>query len=104
MNRSKQPIFLCEVLYRNVARRCLSKVAPMELADSKLNAPRTAVLILSLYLVLGAAPGFAQATYSMTVGPPTVDANGVKYYPVKSVYQGSQQQTVRVLNPTNPVP
>ncbi|MGC1582342.1 MAG: hypothetical protein WA766_12725, partial [Candidatus Acidiferrales bacterium] len=38
----------------------------------------------------------------MSVGTPTVDANGVKYYPVKSVYQGSQQQIVRVLQPTNP--
>ncbi len=40
----------------------------------------------------------------MTVGTPTVDANGVQYYPVKSVYQGSQQQIIRVLRPTNPAP
>jgi hypothetical protein len=33
-----------------------------------------------------------------------VDANGVKYYPVTSVYQDLQQQIVRVLEPTNPVP
>lgn len=38
----------------------------------------------------------------MTVGPPTTDANGVKYYPVTSVYQGSQPQTIRVLEPTSP--
>ena len=41
---------------------------------------------------------------SMVVGTPTVDANGVKYYPVTSVYQGSQPLTVRVLEPTNPAP
>ena len=39
----------------------------------------------------------------MSVGTPTVDANGVKYYPVISVYQGSQQ-IIRVLQPTNPAP
>ena len=39
----------------------------------------------------------------MTVGTPTVDANGVKYYPVKSVYQGCQPETIRVLEPTHPV-
>ena len=40
----------------------------------------------------------------LSVGTPTVDANGVKYYPVTSVYQGSQQQIIRVLEPTNPAP
>lgn len=45
----------------------------------------------------------APPTTSMTVGTPTTDANGVKYYPVTSVYQGSQQQIIRVLQPTNPV-
>ncbi len=40
----------------------------------------------------------------MSVGTPTVDANGVQYYPVTSVYQGLQQQVVRVLEPTNPAP
>jgi len=39
----------------------------------------------------------------MSIGTPTVDANGVKYYPVTSVYQGSQQQIIRVLEPTNPL-
>src|ERR1700734_4176176 len=39
----------------------------------------------------------------MTVGTRTVDANGVQYYPVKSVYQGSQQ-IIRVLQPTSPPP
>jgi hypothetical protein len=32
-----------------------------------------------------------------------VDSNGVMYYPVTSVYQGSDQQIIRVLEPTNPV-
>ena len=41
---------------------------------------------------------------SMTVGTPTVDANGVKSYLVTSVFQGSQPLTVRVLEPTNPAP
>ena len=48
---------------------------------------------------------FAQTgNVPMSVGTPTVDANGVKYYPVKSIYQGSQQQIIRVLEPTNPPP
>src|SRR5215472_12561899 len=41
---------------------------------------------------------------SMSVGTPTVDANGVKHYPVTSLLQGSQTLTVRVLEPTNPAP
>jgi len=59
-----------------------------------------------LWLVAAGAPSArAQgAPASLTVGTPAVDANGVKYYPVSSVYQGSQQQIVRVLEPTNPVP
>ena len=39
----------------------------------------------------------------MVVGSPSVDSNGVMYYPVTSVYQGSDQQIIRVLEPTNPV-
>ncbi|MFZ0690993.1 MAG: hypothetical protein WAM68_14260 [Acidobacteriaceae bacterium] len=39
----------------------------------------------------------------MVVGSPSVDSNGVKYYPVTSAYQGSDQQIIRVLEPTNPV-
>src|SRR5512146_2389613 len=42
------------------------------------------------------------STYSMAIGSPTVDSNGVKSYPVWSIYQGSQQQIVRVLEPTAP--
>ncbi len=68
-------------------------------------------LILALATWFGVGTGissaFAQSTSlppTMTVGPYTVDANGVKYFPVTSVYQGSQQQIIRVLEPTNPAP
>jgi len=44
------------------------------------------------------------STGSMTVGAPTVDANGVESYPVTSVFQGPQSMTVRVLEPTSPAP
>ena len=69
---------------------------------------RTRVWLAPLFLGLGLllAGGMsarAQNASSMTVGTPTVDANGVLYYPVSSVYQGLQPQTVRVLKPTNPV-
>ena len=43
-------------------------------------------------------------TTSMLVGTPTVDANGVKSYPVTSVFQGPQPTIVRVLEPTSPAP
>ena len=43
-------------------------------------------------------------TGSMTVGAPTVDANGVKSYVVTSTFQGPQSMTVRVLEPTSPAP
>jgi hypothetical protein len=43
-------------------------------------------------------------TTSMIVATPTIDANGVKSYPVTSRFQGSQPLIVRVLEPTNPVP
>jgi glucose/arabinose dehydrogenase len=43
-------------------------------------------------------------TTSMTVSQPTVDSNGVRYYTVTSIYQGTEPLTVRVLEPTNPAP
>lgn len=46
----------------------------------------------------------AQGTSSMLVGAPTVDQNGVRYYPVRSVYQGYREQIIRVLQPTHPTP
>ena len=63
-------------------------------------------LTFVLFLVAMTTPAaFAQSgTPPMTVGTPTVDANGVKYYPVSSIYQGSHQQIIRVLQPTNPAP
>ena len=41
---------------------------------------------------------------SMSVGAPTTDVNGVKRYPVTSVFQGPQPTIARVLEPTNPAP
>jgi esterase/lipase superfamily enzyme len=41
---------------------------------------------------------------SMSVGTPLTDANGVKYYPIRSTYLGSQRLAVRVLEPTAPAP
>jgi hypothetical protein len=41
---------------------------------------------------------------SMMVGAPTIDENGVKYYPVTSIYQGIRPLIVRVLEPTRPAP
>ena len=43
-------------------------------------------------------------TTSMIVGAPSVDANGVRSYPVTSLFQGPQSTIVRVLEPTNPAP
>ena len=63
--------------------------------------------LISVLCLVGLTPSttFAQSgAPPMWVGTPTVDANGVKYYPVKSVYQGSQQLIIRVLQPTNPAP
>jgi hypothetical protein len=73
-------------------------------------APRSVLLLVVfavavlLSLAYAAKPAQAQNAPPMVVGIPTVDANGVKYYPVISVYQGLQQQIVRVLEPTNPAP
>jgi len=61
------------------------------------------LLTLTAVIVLLSAPwAKEQSTSAMTVGSPTVDANGVKYYPVRSVYQGFQPQIIRVLEPTHP--
>ena len=101
------PICACNSRYENATRNHLRTVPCVKLADRKCSARSTASLIFTVsllwHLVLGAAGAFAQSP-SMKVGTPTVDGNGVKYYPVKSVYQGSKQQVVRVLEPTNPAP
>src|SRR5581483_11093071 len=62
----------------------------------------SSIVAFVCFLAAGRSGANAQSTPTMTVGTPTVDANGVKYYPVRSVYQDSQQQTIRVLEPTNP--
>jgi len=56
-----------------------------------------------LWVGIGPAWADGQSAPPMTVGTATVDAHGVKYYPVRSVYQGSQEQIVRVLEPTKPL-
>lgn len=67
-------------------------------------------LSLLLFLTVGAPVGArvnahwtqVQGAFSLTVKAPMVDSDGVKYYPVRSAYQGSQTQIVRVLEPTHP--
>jgi len=88
---------------------------------ARLRPGRNAMRLLSLPIfvicLLGSvdAPAPADATIddpwtpvpgssSMMVGAPRVDIHGVKYYPVKSAYQGFQRQFVRVLEPINPAP
>ena len=62
-------------------------------------------LLSLMWLLCASAPwANAQSTPTLSVGNPTTDANGVEYYPVTSVYQDSQQQIIRVLEPTNPAP
>jgi hypothetical protein len=68
---------------------------------------RSRLVALSLLSVaaIAVSSGRAQGSRStMSIGSPTVDANGVKYYPVTSVYQGNQQQIIRVLEPISPPP
>ncbi len=43
-------------------------------------------------------------TSSISIGPSTVDGNGVRTFPVTSVFQGPNPTDVRVLAPTNPAP
>lgn len=63
------------------------------------------VALATVWLLCASAPWASlPSTSTMTVGSPTVDANGVKYYPVKSVYQDSQTEIIRVLEPAHPLP
>ena len=57
--------------------------------------------VIRVHLDTGAP---VRQTTSMLVGTPTVDANGVKSYPVTSIFQGPQPTIVRVLEPTSPAP
>ena len=108
MNRFQKPSSLCDVPYLNLPRRRLRTLASVKLAGVKLRASLNAFLIFSACvlscLLLTSPIGSAQSTYTMTVGTPTSDANGVKYYTVTSSYQGLQQQVIRILAPTNPTP
>src|SRR6266852_544403 len=92
-----------------VAACLLQAGAPLATGRSQDKTQRVRALFLPVFVLCVVAmtmpAAFAQsARVSMSVGTPTVDANGVKYYPVRSIYQGSQQQIIRVLEPTNPPP
>ena len=83
--------------------------APLGTRCSQDKIRRVRALFLPMFvlcvLAMTMPTAFAQTgNVPMGVGTPTVDANGVKQYPVKSIYQGSQQQIIRVLEPTNPPP
>jgi hypothetical protein len=83
--------------------------APLGARRSQDKIRRSKALFLSAFavcvLAMAMPTAFAQTGHvPMSVGTSTVDANGVKYYPVKSIYQGSQEQIIRVLEPTNPPP
>src|SRR5258708_2570249 len=107
MNRLlKRSIPACNVPSENAARRRTdSDTSVVERSHHKVRLARLLTFIVGLLgLMVVDAPGArAQSNPPMTVGTPTVDANGVKSYPVTSVYQGSQQQIIRVLEPTNPI-
>lgn len=63
------------------------------------------VLFLSFAVtvdVLAPASRSQQSTSTMIVGTPTTDSSGVEYFPVSSVYQGNEPQTIRVLEPSHP--
>ena len=54
--------------------------------------------------VMSGSLSWSFSTGSMTVGAPTLDANGVESYVVTSTFQGPQSMTIRVLEPTSPAP
>ncbi|HEY1768009.1 MAG TPA: hypothetical protein VGG26_10150, partial [Terracidiphilus sp.] len=64
---------------------CVGVTAP---ADSRMDALWTPV----------------RGSSTLMVGTPMVDSHGVKYYPVRSAYQGEKTQVVRILEPTHPAP
>jgi len=86
---------------RAIADICVN----LGISRRKARLARVIAFAVSLLSCVGTVSSWAYAQApSMTVGTPTVDGNGVKYYPVTSVYQGSEQQIIRVLEPTNPAP
>lgn len=83
--------------------------SPLSLGFSKAKTLRSRSLLLRVFVFLLISTEMPTAIAQsgrvfMSVGTPTVDSNGVQYYPVTSYYQGLQQQTIRVLAPTNPAP
>ena len=103
MSRSvKQSIPVCKVTSQNAACHHADSDTPVvEHSGHKVRLAAFLIFAVSLLFLMVIDAPVARA--QMAVGNPTVDANGVKYYPVTSVYQGSQKQIVRVLEPTNPV-
>jgi len=104
MNRLiKRSIPTCNVTRQNAACHHADSDAPV--TGHRVRLAGFLIFAVSLlWLAVIEAPGaLAQSNPPMTVGIPTVDANGVKSYPVTSVYQGSEQQIIRVLEPTNPI-
>jgi hypothetical protein len=60
--------------------------------------------VTGLLGVFASLPNLARNTATMSVAAPTVDGDGVRFYPVYSIYQNDQLQTIRVLKPTHPTP
>jgi hypothetical protein len=60
--------------------------------------------VTCLMSTIAPLPVLREDTPTMAVGTPTRDAEGVEYYPVSSIYEGNQPQTIRVLEPTHPAP
>src|ERR1700676_1003214 len=87
-----------------VAACLLQAGDPLATGRSQDKTQRVRALFLPVFVLCVVAMTTPTAFAQMSVGTPTVDANGVKYYPVGSAYQGSQQQIIRVLEPTNPPP
>ena len=89
---------------RNRSRGFLRSNLTFGMPKTRLRGFRTLALTFMWFLFARAPWASAQSASTMTVGSPTTDANGVEYYPVTSVYQDSEPQTIRVLEPTNPTP
>src|SRR5581483_6307821 len=98
-------LFLLKFLTRGIIHVIRQNRSPKRIVNPHLSFSRDKALSVRTLLwpvfvfwvvALGMPILFAQSgRIGMTVGTPAVDANGVKYYPVTSVYQGSVQQIVR---------
>lgn len=60
--------------------------------------------LTGILCVVAPLPNVPRSSSTMSVGAPNIDSDGVRYYPVYSVYQDEQPQTIRVLEPTHPAP